>query len=262
MPNPKGAGLPNSQRYSVQTDVVLDEITGLVWQRHVDSGPGEGGGFVWPMAVSHCDELSLAGFSDWRLPTRIELVSLVDFTRAEPAIDAEAFPETPTTWTWSQSLAKDPPNFAWYVNFFYGYTNSNDRVYSQQVRCVRDGHAASAGEQRSRYEISSDTVRDVQTGLTWQRQVSVESFSAEGAEAYCAALGLRLPSMKELQTLVSEQRVDPAIDPELFPDTPSEQFWSSSRFADDPDQAWFVLFYDGYALYTDASTQYRARCVR
>jgi hypothetical protein len=271
MPNPPLSGLTNPHRYAAEGDVVLDEITGLMWQRIIDSGPGDGGGFVWPAARAHCEELSLAGFSDWRLPTRIELVSLVDFTRAEPAIDVEAFPATPTAWTWSQSPAKEPSNFIWYVNFFYGYTNSNDPVYSQQVRCVRRAGSASAAEGASPtfvYEIGAETVRDVQRGLTWQRRVPTDSFSADDASAYCAGLeldgerGFRLPSMKELQTIVLEEHADPAIDTQVFPDTPSEQFWTSSRLAVDAEQAWFVLFYDGYALYTDANTPYRVRCVR
>ena len=268
MPNPESAGLANPQRYSPRDDgAVLDEVTGLMWQRSVDVGPGEGGGFVWPAAVSHCDALSLAGFEDWRLPTRLELVSLVDFTRSEPAIDPVAFPDTPTTWTWSSSLAKDPTNFAWYVNFFFGYTNTNDRVYSEQVRCVRTADIVFS-QSGARFELGTELVRDSRSGLTWQRGVSPERLSAAAADAYCQGLrlgnesGFRLPSMKELQTLVDERRLDPAIDGDAFPSTPSEQFWTSSRWADGADQAWFVLFYDGYALYTDASTEYRARCVR
>lgn len=261
MPEPPGS-------YEIHPDgTVLDPITGLMWQRNVDVGPGDGGGFVWSAAFEHCQNLAFAGYEDWRLPSRIELVSLVDFTRAEPAIAAETFPGTPAAWHWTSSLSVDPSNFAYYVNFFYGYTNSNDRVYSQQVRCVRTARRAMQNP-AARYTLGDETVKDAATGLEWQRAVSPERLGWSDATAYCDELvagnaaDFRLPTMKELQTLIDERTFDPAIDSVAFPDTPSEQYWSSSTWSESPDQAWFVLFYDGYALYAAVTEQYRARCVR
>lgn len=261
MPEPPGS-------YEIDPGgTVLDTVTGLMWQRNVDAGPGDGGGFIWSAALEHCDSLTLAGHADWRLPSRIELVSLVDFTRAEPAIAADVFPGTPSAWHWTSSPSVDPPNFAYYVNFFYGYTNSNDRVYSQQVRCVRTARHTSHVAQ-PRYTIGDETVKDVATGLEWQRAASPERLSWSDAAAYCNALvagstdDFRLPTMKELETLIDERALDPAVDSAAFPDTPSEQYWSSSTWSASADQAWFVLFYDGYALYAAVTEQYRARCVR
>jgi hypothetical protein len=91
MPNPANVvGLPNPSNYTVdeENDVVFDNVTGLLWQRTVPSVQGT-------LPSTYCKTLVLAGHDDWRLPSRIELVSIVDFTRVDPAIDVNAFPNTP-----------------------------------------------------------------------------------------------------------------------------------------------------------------------
>jgi len=87
MPNPAGAGLPNPSSYTVDAtnDTVTDDVTGLMWQRGVDDSE-----FLEIEAIDYCGNLLHGGHDDWRLPSRIELVSLVDFTRVEPAIDTNA----------------------------------------------------------------------------------------------------------------------------------------------------------------------------
>src|SRR5690606_8866891 len=84
MPHPAESGLPNPVSYDTsQVDIVIDNVTGLMWQREPSqSQPYED-------AASYCAELAVGGFCDWRLPTRIELVSLVDSERSLPAIDPE-----------------------------------------------------------------------------------------------------------------------------------------------------------------------------
>ena len=74
------------------------------------------------------------------------------------------------------------------------------------------------------------------------------------AVAYCGGLALegggwRLPRLDELRSLVDYARAGPAIDPALFPGTPSENFWTASPFARTPGSAWYVYFDDGFAGY-------------
>ncbi|WP_437568366.1 DUF1566 domain-containing protein [Sorangium sp. So ce542] len=126
----------------------------------------------------------------------------------------------------------------------------------------------------ARYTISEDTVRDKDTGLTWQRQVdSTYRTTQNNASAYCESLSLagadgwRLPTVFELQTLVDESRVNPAIDPTAFPETPDDVFlahwfWSSSSHALDPGSAWYVDFRDGSVNGYEKDSAHRVRCVR
>ena len=66
---------------------VIDNVTGLVWQQ-VD-----GGEMTWSDAKSYAAKLSLAGHSDWRLPTSHELFSILNHGR-NPALDSAYFPRT------------------------------------------------------------------------------------------------------------------------------------------------------------------------
>jgi len=130
-----GALLPNQVTYTVTTDTVVDNVTGLMWQRNVPTLT-----LNWSDAKAHCEALTLAGHSDWRLPNRMELVSLVDFTRTFPSINETAFPSTPSEGYWSSSaFAGGDTTGAWYVNFGYGYADNFAHVVFTlyRVRCVR-----------------------------------------------------------------------------------------------------------------------------
>ena len=70
--------------------------------------------------------------------------------------------------------------------------------------------------------------------------------TAVNAAQLCGQSDWRLPTRRELMTLVYANGSSPAIDPTYFPNTPSSSFWSASTFAPDPDQAWQVIFFDGF----------------
>jgi len=128
------AGAPNLESYTDNGDgTVTDNITGLMWQQTVPTGT-----YTWSQAVAYCPTLSLAGHSDWRLPSRIELVSIVDFGVTSGAtINATYFPSTPTSWFWSSSPLAGSSSSAWVVGFDDGYTSYGGVSNTGDVRCVR-----------------------------------------------------------------------------------------------------------------------------
>ncbi|HYO95067.1 MAG TPA: DUF1566 domain-containing protein [Polyangiaceae bacterium] len=263
MPNARGSGLPAEQSFAVRSvageELVDDQVTGLTWQRNVSAN-----GFSWRAAKDYCETLSYGGSSEWALPTRLELVSLLDNSRITPAIDLQAFPNTVPEWFWSSTPFAGDPARAWHVYFYPGAPDVED-ISSALARCVARPESAPPKE---RFRVAANTVRDLWFGLTWQRHVADESFSFALAGEYCAALeldgerGFRVPSMKELTTLVDETRVEPAMDLEAFPDAPNESFWSSTPWAFTAVAAWHVRFQTGVALYETATYNYRVRCVR
>jgi hypothetical protein len=118
-----------------------------------------------------------------------------------------------------------------------------------------------------RYVVEQGTVNDTQTRLTWERAPDLTPRVWSQAAPYCSALdlngkGWRLPSVKELMTLVDESRWGPSIDPVAFPGTPSDYFWTSSTLASFPMFVWTVFFGKGTAAVFDISIPRVVRCVR
>lgn len=279
MPHPPSSRLPNPAKYDTsQSAVVIDDVTGLMWSR---TGSPIDEELSFDGAVSYCAESEAGGYCDWRLPTRIELVSLVDFTRAAPAINPEVFsdfPEAPQERLgWSFFTSSTTETTEWWVMFIDGASVPIARgsaVQGARARCVRL-HVQSEPPE-SRYliegEAPDDIVTDRGSGLTWQRRPSQQTFPFSEAQAYCSSLALRgtgwrVPSMKELQTIVDEGRTSPALDPEVFPDYPAPDafFRTSSTSAGCSDCAW-LMRPDGSSFETGVNTGLNAhhyvRCVR
>ncbi len=260
MPNAPSTGAPHPFDYDTSTaGLVVDKVTGLIWQQTVDADT-----VTQTDAAAYCSALTLAGVSDWRLPTRIELISLIDDTRVGPAIDPTAFPDTPGTFFWTSTVVANDPGSVWGVAFDNGYTNSSDLGEHYRVRCVRTATPPSPGC----YTVANGTVQDSATGLTWQRDVDTTMRTWSDAQAYCAALtldggGFRLPRLKELLTVVDETRANPAIDPTAFPGAASASFWTDSAVAGDAGYAWYLFFDLGETVNDGAATNtYLTRCVR
>jgi hypothetical protein len=109
-------------------------VTKLVWQLNIPNGPSDK--FTWQGAIDYCKTLSIAG-GGWRLPTRIELVSLLDPPRENPSID-NTFTNTPAEKFWSSSPSANGVGKAFTVEFFYGSTFTDDAsTMTARVRCVR-----------------------------------------------------------------------------------------------------------------------------
>lgn len=79
----------------------------------------------------------------------------------------------------------------------------------------------------------------------------------------CGQTDWRMPTRKELQGIVSYDRVVPAIDTDYFPNTPAYSVvWSGSPYAYDSDFAWYVYFDFGDSGYYNRSYNLRVRLVR
>jgi hypothetical protein len=112
-------------------------------------------------------------------------------------------------------------------------------------------------------------VKDNKTGLYWQQAAAPMTYSFASAMTYCssntAALpgsGWRLPTVKELLTLVDDSVASPGptIDASAFPSTPANDFWSSTSAGASSD-AWYVNFFNGSATAFSIRVG-NVRCVR
>lgn len=89
---------------------ITDLNTGLMWQEIPVSD-----GFTWQDAVDYCEELELAGYDDWRIPSLKELFSISDFSSGWPYLDTAYF-------SMSHSGQVDKSEQYWSSNAYVGFT--------------------------------------------------------------------------------------------------------------------------------------------
>ncbi len=73
-----GVAWPNPRFVSgtgAEADCMTDTLTGLMWPKN---GNLAGGTKTWQEALDYANGLNYCGHSDWRLPNRKELFSLVN----------------------------------------------------------------------------------------------------------------------------------------------------------------------------------------
>ncbi len=132
-----------------------DATTGLTWDRCSIGQTLAGGSCTgtvtqssWSAALTSATTANTAtykGFTDWRLPNKNELESLVDLTRATaPTIDTTVFPNTPATGSYWSSTPYIGFGSAWYVFFDHPLISFNSVAAVNGVRLVRGGAAADA----------------------------------------------------------------------------------------------------------------------
>ena len=126
-----------SIRHATQ-GIVFDTDTQLMWQDTAVSTKSD-----WEEAIAVCQHSLLGGFTDWRLPNINELLSLIDYSKDDPALKNIAFQSGNLNGNyWSSTSDLDDHLRAWKINF----TNGNPlavikRSITEQyyVRCVRGG---------------------------------------------------------------------------------------------------------------------------
>ena len=123
-------------------NVVTDSVYKLMWQDGEEIYQG-----TYDEAVKYCENLTFAGFEDWRLPTFNELLSITDDTRFEPAIN-ESFKNI----AYETNVKGEKIYDQYWSSTKYSYGSSNVRLVSFRfgdsywfrisnrnfVRCVRD----------------------------------------------------------------------------------------------------------------------------
>ena len=119
------------ERFTIDNDVVIDNNTGLIWQKnHAEN-------LAWDEAIEYAKNLKCGVFIDWRLPTVEELGTIIDVTKCNPASD---FPDVPQKAFWSCTPANICGHeYAKFVGFGDGFTSDGFKGYTCYVRCVSSG---------------------------------------------------------------------------------------------------------------------------
>jgi pimeloyl-ACP methyl ester carboxylesterase len=128
--------------YTATTNTVIDQGTGLEWQKGDDATPR-----TWSDGLAYCENLTLDAKTDWRLPNILELESIVDDSRVYPAIDPVF--SCQSSYYWSATTFAGGPAFAWVVSFDGGSDGWGGKTGSYYVRCVRAGLSGALGSSGS-----------------------------------------------------------------------------------------------------------------
>lgn len=238
---------------------------------------------TWQEGLDKIRQMNLdahCGRTDWRLPNRRELRSIISHGNRNPALPPDhPFNHVFLGWHWtSTSFAKEPA-YAWAVHLeggrmFYAKKESDNLVWpvcgdsrllarSGQDRCFdlrgreiscsgtgQDGELARGWAWPSpRFEKTGAAARDTLTGLRWYAGDEFDPAPLAWDEALAAvrdlvrASGLpwRLPNINELESLMDASRHSPALSAgHPFPAS-TEGCWSSTTSYFDPSWA-YVLY--------------------
>ncbi len=158
---------------------VTDKKTGLMWQQ--ESAPDS---YIWQEALSYCENLTLAGYDDWRLPNINELQSLVDYERYNPAIDTTFFPNEwgDTYWSSTTSHFYGTPSDVWVIGFGDGHVGDSYTHKSEDSYYVR---AVRAGQSGSFNDFDGDGVLNESDNCPEQHNPNQEDSDADGIGDVC-----------------------------------------------------------------------------
>ena len=173
----RGEGDWNQGLIDNNDGTVTDPTTGLMWQK--GSSPAR---YVWEDALVYAENLSLAGYDDWRLPNRNELHSLVDYSQENPAIDPLLADDTKSSWGgpryWSSTTNAEHANRVWSADFYQGrFDKSTSKITRGYVRAVRAGEQGVYGS----LIIEFDPFEVVDDGAQW-RPVGSKTWYGNGED--------------------------------------------------------------------------------
>lgn len=130
----RGARPTTGHNYANNNDGTITDLdTGRMWAQ------APSGAQTWASALAFAENLTLAGYSDWRMPNVKEMQSLLDITRATATTAANAvapvnrtlFPAAPATTYWTSTALRSPqtPTQAWVVEFGVNTTSNPSRNF-------------------------------------------------------------------------------------------------------------------------------------
>lgn len=150
----EGTAWPTPRLVDNNNGSVTDRLTGLMWTQDANvmlsrdpDFAGEWGRVGWTDALDYVAKLNdenYLGYSDWRLPNRIELQSLLDFGRCQyalqeghPFIHAEVQNDSSVLVCWTSTTLGRNADSAWSVHVSNGSSQARPKSAETYVWPVR-----------------------------------------------------------------------------------------------------------------------------
>ncbi|MFK5975527.1 MAG: DUF1566 domain-containing protein [Sulfurovum sp.] len=262
----------NTNTTPVPIDLVRDNITGMVWNNNSTSGT------IWTnmMGLDFQDEkICQSNFggqfidTKWRVPTRKEMLDLIEYNRTSDMINSKFTTYTATNGYWTTIPYSSDKAFA--IDFPAGVSKNWDRVDSKDYQCVNDENATIAKDINFT-RTASGIVIDHNTMLEWQDNNISDDKNWTTSLNYCHNLNLdengidwRVPNIKELISIVEDNNETVTIIYSTFINTEttlnSGFYWTSTTSL--TSNSYRVSFDNGNIDIAGLkSDTYNTRCVR
>lgn len=133
----RGVAWPNP-RFTVQNDCVTDNLTGLMWAKNANLANTTKD---WLQALDYANNLTLCGYSDWRLPNVNEAESLINAEQPNAGLwlNEEGFINVQTESYWTSTTFHDNKYHAWIISMRYGNVGNSKKTADNYIWPVRAG---------------------------------------------------------------------------------------------------------------------------
>ena len=186
-PSAEFAVLPNGTAVHMKTSLIWKRcVEGQTWNGSACAGSATL--FSWAGALTQSTSASDGGSTQWRVPNRKELESIVEFCGHSPTVNQEVFPGTPYERFWTSTTYLAEANRAWDVSFADGYVGASLKSATQYVRLVRSLTQAD-------YPLPQTVVFGPAPALGYGGSAAISAAATSGLPV---TLGVRTPSVCSL----------------------------------------------------------------
>jgi len=164
---------------------------------------------TWAEARSYCNDLTHAGYSDWRVPTPKELLSIVDHSTFYPASVFSGYYND----FWTSKIYVTDPDKSWYVSGTS--VKAENGTEKNSVRCVRGKKWRDATSDQFVFSTvgTDEIVTDTTTGLIWHESGSEywkDALKQCENSTHAGFTDWRLPNINEVVSLINYNKAYPA----------------------------------------------------
>jgi hypothetical protein len=247
---------------------VYDNVSQLTWEAKTNDGgvhdgirqytykrtnaPDDPTDVDWLVANTKTE--ALCGATNWRLPELIEFQSIVNYGMGMPGmsgpfVEQTFFPNTLSGWAWAKDDYFWGLGRAYQIDFSNGSVNIYKRSIPHAARLVHEATRAAPAQDRFVPSPDGTEAKDTWTGLVWRRCPAgmywsgqtcggnATNFQWEDALHYAKVNrdgGWRIPNVKEMLSII-DTKTDPAIDFDMFPNTPLDFPFLTSTPMESPE---------------------------
>ena len=274
---------------------MTDNMTGLVWLQNVSTSS-----YTWANGITYCEGLTTGG-SDWRMPNVRELRSLVNYGQSEQYtwLNGLGFSNVQSSFYWAGTTCASDAANALRVTMYFGSVYNNTKVGLYRVWPVRaellnlpvtgqsteyvsgdDGtYQKGISFPSTRFRDNGDgTITDNMTGLMWLKDANNAGATKTWSDALAYVAGLnsgansgncgytdwRVPNVNDLEILFNYGQNTPYtwLNTQGFNNVASDFYWTSTTYAPNADNGWYINIINGNMYYVSKSLSYYVWPVR